>query len=274
MRRLLTLATLFASLLPLSSAAVEVSTQSELKDAWEKGGEIKLTADISITDNDEKTQWKAADNITLTGDVGTKLILYRRDIGIGTQALLTATGYSVSISNITLQNQTAAYMIEESLLGEPSLETPSLSLTDVTIASHSATSATAAICTYLTLSGTLTLDLNSPCNTLLSCYSADTTGLSGITIHIGSDFSLGNGGATNLILFSGTDPAKVEEFKCTVTGASGYYVVLQKMPGGTVLCLVPEPGSATLTLIGLIALLHRRRRPCGMGIHGGAYVRG
>lgn len=263
MRGLLTFATLFASLLPLPSAAEEVSTQGELKDAWESGGEIKLTTDISITDNDEDTQWKAADNITLTGDVGTKLILYQRDIGMGTQALLTATGYSVSISNITLQNQTAAYMIEESSLEEPSLETPSLSLTDVTIASHSATSATAAECTNLTLSGTLTLDLNSPCNTLLSCSGSLTcsTDFSGITINIGNDFSLGNGGATNLILFSGTAPEKVEELKCTVTGASGYYVVLQNMPGGTVLCLVPEPGSATLTLIGLIALLHRRRRP-------------
>ncbi|MDD6812808.1 MAG: PEP-CTERM sorting domain-containing protein [Akkermansia muciniphila] len=260
MRRLLTFATLFASLLPLSSAAVEVSTQDNLKSAWETGGEIKLTTDITLSDN-SVNGWTAGNDVTLTGSH--KLIQASREVGETAYALLYST-HVVSISGVTLQNQTRAYM----------LDAESLSLTDVTIASHSATSATAAICTYLTLSGTLTLDLNSPCNTLLSCYSADTTGLSGITIHIGSDFSLGNGGATNLILFSGTDPAKVEEFKCTVTGASGYYVVLQKMPGGTVLCLVPEPGSATLTLIGLIALLHRRRRPCSMGIHGGAYVRG
>lgn len=262
MRRLLTFATLFASLLPLSSAAVEVSTQDNLKSAWETGGEIKLTTDITLSDN-SVNGWTAGSDVTLTGSH--KLVLASREVGQMANALLYRNG-KVSISDVTLQNQTGAYMIEAT----------SLSLSDVTIASHSAKSATAAECTNLTLSGTLTLDLNSPCNTLLSCSGSLTcsTDFSGITINIGNDFSLGNGGATNLILFSGTDPAKVEEFKCTVTGASGYYVVLQKMPGGTVLCLVPEPGSAALTLIGLIALLHRRRRPCGRGIHGGAYVRG
>lgn len=266
MRRLLTLATLFASLLPLSSAAVEVSTQDELKSAWETGGEIKLTADITLSDNDENG-WTAGNDVTLTGSH--KLILASREVGETAYALLYST-HVVSISGVTLQNQTAAYMIEE-----PSLETPSLSLTDVTIASHSATSATAAECTILTLSGTLTLDLNSPCNKLLSCYSAVLTGLTGITINIGNGFSLGDNGVTYLMAFNGAAPT-LEQLKCTVTGGSGQRVTIRKEQGSTYLCLeAPEPGSATLTLIGLIALLHRRRRrPCGRGIHGGAYVRG
>ncbi|MGN0874782.1 MAG: PEP-CTERM sorting domain-containing protein [Akkermansia sp.] len=246
MRRLLTFATLFASLLPLPSAAVEVSTQGDLEEAWKNGGEIKLTADITLSDNDE-AGWTAGSDVTLTGSH--KLILESREVGLIAGTLLYRNG-GVSISDVTLQNKTKAYMIEAT----------SLSLTGVTIASHSDTSATAAICSDLTLSGTLTLDLNSPCNTLLSCYSAELTGLSGITINIGNDFSLGDGGATNLFLFTGTAPSTVGDLKCTVNGPSGYYVVLQKnMPGGTVLCLVPEPGSATLTLIGLLALLHRRR---------------
>ena len=87
MRRLLTFATLFASLLPLPSAAAEVSTQSELKDAWEKGGEIKLTADITLSDNDENG-WTAGNDVTLTGSH--KLILASREVGETAYALLSA----------------------------------------------------------------------------------------------------------------------------------------------------------------------------------------
>ena len=260
MRRLLTFATLFASLLPLPSAAAEVSTQGELKTAWKSGGEIKLTEDITLSDNNE-AGWPAGSDVTLTGSH--ELILESREVGPMADALLYCNG-KVSISDVTLQNQTRAYMIEAT----------SLSLTDVTIASHSDSSATAAICTDLTLSGTLTLYLTAPCDTLLSCSSVSYSSFAGITINIGDGFSFGDGGATNLILFTGTAPQKTEELKCTVNGPSGYYVVLQTLPGGTVLCLVPEPGSATLTLIGLIALLHRRRRPHSKGIHGGAFVRG
>lgn len=271
MRRLLTLATLFASLLPLSSAAAEVSTQDELKSAWETGGEIKLTTDITLSDNSEDG-WTAGSDVTLTGSH--KLVLASRGVSPMANALLYSNG-KISISDVTLQNQTGAYMIEESLLGEPSLETPSLSLTDVTIASHSATSATAAECTILTLSGTLTLDLNSPCSMLLSCSSVSYSSFSGITINIGNGFSLGDNGVTYLMAFNGAAPT-LEQLKCTVTGGSGQRVTIRKEQGSTYLCLeAPEPGSATLTLIGLIALLHRRRRrPCGRGIHGGAYVRG
>ena len=96
-------------------------------------------------------------------------------------ALLYST-HVVSISGVTLQNQTGAYM----------LDAESLSLTDVTIASHSAASATAAICTDLNLSGTLTLDLNSPCYKLLSRSDSLTcnTDFSGIIINIGNGFRL------------------------------------------------------------------------------------
>ena len=75
--------------------------------------------------------------------------------------------------------------------------------------------------------------------------------------------------------FRGTAPT-LDQLKCTVSGGSGQRVTIRTEQGSAYLCLeVPEPGSATLTLIGLIALLHRRRRrPCGRGIHGGAYVRG
>ena len=262
MRRLLTLATLFASLLPLSSAAAEVSTQDNLKSAWETGGEIKLTTDITLSDN-SVNGWTAGSDVTLTGSH--KLVLASREVGQMANALLYRNG-KVSISDVTLQNQTGAYMIEAT----------SLSLSDVTIASHSAKSATAAECTNLTLSGTLTLDLNSPCNTLLSCSGSLTcsTDFSGITINIGNDFSLGDNGVTYLMAFNGAAPT-LEQLKCTVTGGSGQRVTIRKEQGSTYLCLeAPEPGSATLTLIGLFALLHRRRRPCSKGIHGGAYVRG
>ncbi|MGN0811170.1 MAG: PEP-CTERM sorting domain-containing protein [Akkermansia muciniphila] len=260
MRRLLSFATLFASLLPLPSAAAEVF---DFETAWKNGGEITLTEDVTLS-NDDENGWTAGRDVTLTGSH--KLILESREVGLTAGTLLYRNG-GVSISDVTLQNKTKAYMIEAT----------SLSLTGVTIASHSDTSATAAICSDLTLSGTLTLDLNSPCNTLLSCSGSLTysTDFSGITINISDDFSLGSGGVTNLILFSGTAPSKVEELKCTVNGPSGYYVVLQKnLPGGTVLRLVPEPGSATLTLIALLALLHRRRRTRSKGTHGGAFVRG
>lgn len=263
MRRLLTLATLFASLLPLSSAAVEVSTQDNLKSAWETGGEIKLTTDITLSDN-SVNGWTAGSDVTLTGSH--KLVLASREVGQMANALLYRNG-KVSISDVTLQNQTGAYMIEAT----------SLSLSDVTIASHSAKSATAAECTNLTLSGTLTLDLNSPCNTLLSRSDSLTcnTDFSGIIINIGNGFRLGDNGVTYLMEFRGTAPT-LDQLKCTVSGGSGQRVTIRTEQGSAYLCLeVPEPGSATLTLIGLIALLHRRRRrPCGRGIHGGAYVRG
>lgn len=261
MRRLLTFATLFASLLPLSSAAVEVSTQDNLKSAWETGGEIKLTTDITLSDN-SVNGWTAGSDVTLTGSH--KLILTSREVGQTAYALLYSSN-AVSISGATLQNQTGAYMIEAT----------SLSLTDVTISSYRATSATSAECTDLTLSGTLTLDLNSPCSMLLSCSSVSYSSFSGITINIGNDFSLGDNGVTYLMGFKGTVPT-LEQLNCNVEGGSGQRVTIRTEQGITYLCLeAPEPGSATLTLIGLIALLHRRRRrPCGRGIHGGAYVRG
>ena len=259
MRRLLTLATLFASLLPLPSAAVEVNTQDGLAAAWETGGEIKLTTDITLSNNEDV--WTAGSDVTLTGSH--KLILTSREVGQTAYALLYSSN-AVSISGATLQNQTGAYMIEAT----------SLSLTDVTISSYRATSATSAECTDLTLSGTLTLDLNSPCSMLLSCSSVSYSSFSGITINIGNDFSLGDNGVTYLMAFNGAAPT-LEQLKCTVTGGSGQRVTIRKEQGSTYLCLeAPEPGSATLTLIGLFALLHRRRRPCSKGIHGGAYVRG
>lgn len=260
MRRLFTLATLFASLLPLSSAAVEVSTQGELETAWKTGGNIELTNNITIT-NTGSSWTSTASSITLTGKTGAEQLSLKKS-GLVQTDYAQMLASDVTIEKLSLKNDDTVYL----------LQATSVTLNNVTISASTGTSAGAVVdvTSKLTLSGTLTLDLTAPCDTLLSCYSADTTGLSGITINIGNDFSLGNDGVTKLILFSGTDPAKVpakvEELKCTVTGASGYYVVLQKMPGGTVLCLVPEPGSATLTLIGLIALLHRRRRPCGSGV--------
>ncbi|MGN0821915.1 MAG: PEP-CTERM sorting domain-containing protein [Akkermansia sp.] len=259
MRRLLTFATLFASLLPLPSAAEEVFN---FETAWKNGGTITLTEDVTLSANNE-AKWTAGSDVTLTGSH--KLILGSREVSQMADALLYSTN-TVSISGVTLQNQTGAYMMEAS----------SLSLTDVTIASHSATSATAAECTTLTLSGTLTLDLNSPCNTLLSCESVtySTTDFIGITIKLGNDFSLGDNGVTYLMEFKDVAPT-LEQLKCTVTGGSGQRVTIRTEQGSAYLCLeAPEPGSATLTLIGLIALLHRRRRPCSKGIHGGAYVRG
>lgn len=259
MRRLLTFATLFASLLPLPSAAVEVSTQGGLAAAWETGGEIKLTTDITLSNNEDV--WTAGSDVTLTGSH--KLILTSREVGQTAYALLYSSN-AVSISGVTLQNQTGAYMIEAT----------SLSLTDVTISSYRATSATSAECTNLTLSGTLTLDLNSPCSMLLSCSSVSYSSFSGITINIGNDFSLGDNGVTYLMGFKDTVPT-LEQLNCNVEGGSGQRVTIRTEQGITYLCLeAPEPGSATLTLIGLIALLHRRRRPCSKGIHGGAYVRG
>lgn len=246
MRRLLAFATLFASLLPHPSAAAEVSTQSELETAWKSGGEIKLTADITLSDTDD-AGWTAGSDVTLTGSQ--KLILESREVGQMAKALLDSTN-TVSISGVTLQNQTGAYMMEAS----------SLSLTDVTIASHSSTSATAAECTNLTLGGKLTLDLNSPCSTLLSCSSVSYSSFSGITIKIGNGFSLGDNGVTYLMEFKGTVPS-LEQLNCNVEGGSGQRVTIRTEQGITYLCLeVPEPGSATLTLIGLLALLRRRPR--------------
>ena len=252
MRRLLTFATLFASLLPLPSAADEVSTQDGLASAWETGGEIKLTTDITLSDKNEDV-WTAGNDVTLTGSH--KLVLASREVGQMANALLYST-HVVSISGVTLQNQTGAYM----------LDAASISLTDVMIASHSAASATAAQCTNLTLTGKLTLDLNSPCSMLLSCSSVSYSSFSGITINIGNDFSLGDNGVTYLMGFKGTVPT-LEQLNCNVEGGSGQRVTIRTEQGITYLCLeAPEPGSATLTLIGLFALLHRRRRPCSSGV--------
>lgn len=265
MRRLLTFATLFASLLPLPSAAAEVSTQDGLESAWGTGGNIELTNNITIT-NTGSSWTSTASSITLTGKTGAEQ-LSLKEPGLGQADYAQMIASDVTIEKLSLKNDDDVYL----------LQATSVTLNNVTIASSSESSAGAVVdvTTKLTLSGTLTLGLNSPCDTLLSCYSADLTGLSGITINIGNDFSLGDGGATNLILFTGTAPSTVGDLKCTVNGPSGYYVVLQKnMPGGTVLRLVPEPGSATLTLIGLLALLHRRRRTRSKGIHGEAFVRG
>lgn len=268
MRRLLTFATLFASLLPLPSAAVEVSTQNGLESAWEDSSVSTITIASSIEIKDCSEAWNAgASSITLAGKTGTEQ-LYLSSANMGVQAYAQMIADDVTIKDLFLKNDASLVNL---------LQATYVTLDNVTIASSSASSAGAVVnvTSKLTLSGTLTLNLNSPCDTLLSCYSADLTGLSGITINIGNDFSLGDGGATNLILFTGTAPSTVGDFKCTVNGPSGYYVVLQKnMPGGIVLLLVPEPGSAALTLIGLIALLHRRRRPRSKGIHGGAFVRG
>lgn len=256
MRRLLTFATLFTSLLPLPSAAVEVSTQGELESAWEdkytSSSTITIASPIEIKGCSEA--WNAgASSITLTGKTGNEqLYLSSANMGVLDYAQMIAN--YITIKNLFLKNDASLVNL---------LQAANVTLDKVTIASSSASSAGAVVnvTSKLTLSDTLTLDLNSPCDTLLSCYSADITGLSSITINIGNNFSLGDGGATNLILFTGTAPSTVGDLKCTINGPSGYYVVLQDMTTGTVLRLVPEPGSATLTLIGLIALLHRRRRP-------------
>ena len=101
---------------------------------------------------------------------------------------------------------------------------------------------------------------------LLSCSSVSYSSFSGITINIGNDFSLGDNGVTYLMEFKDAAPT-LEQLRCTVTGGSGQRVTIRKEQGSTSLCLeAPEPGSATLTLIGLIALLHRRRRPCSSGV--------
>ena len=258
MRRLLTFATLFTSLLPLPSAAAEVSTQGELETAWEDSSVSTITIASSIEIKDCGEAWNAgASSITLVSKTGTEqLHLSSSDIGQKAYAqMIAGENTEVSIKNLSLKNDDTVHL----------LQAASVTLNNVTIASSSKQSAAAAVnATNITLTGKLTLDLNTPCNTLLSCSGSLTcsTDYSGITINISDDFSLGSGGVTNLILFSGTAPSKVEDLKCAITGASGYYVVLKNMQGGTVLCLeAPEPGSATLTLIGLIALLHRRRRP-------------
>lgn len=277
MRRLLTFATLFASLLPLPSAAAEVSTQevsdqAGLKTAWEdkytSSSTITIASPIEIKGCSEA--WNAgASSITLAGKTGAEqLYLSSSDIGQKAYAqMIAGANTEVSIKNLSLKNDDEVYL----------LQAASVTLNNVTIASSSEQSAAAAVnATNITLTGKLTLDLNTPCNTLLSCSGSLTcsTDFSGITINISNDFTFGDGGATNLILFTGTSPSTISDLKCTVNGPSGYYVVLRDLPGGKVLCLVPEPGSATLTLIGLIALLHRRRRPRSKGIHGGAFVRG
>lgn len=267
MRRLLTLATLFASLLPLSSAAVEVSTQSELETAWEKSSASTITIASSIEIKGCSEAWSAvASSITLTGKTGTEqLHLSSSDIGQLDYAQMLAS--DVTIERLSLKNDDTVYL----------LQAASVTLNNVTIASSSNQSAVAAVdTTELTLNGTLTLDLNSPCNKLLSRSDSLTcnTDFSGIAIKIGNGFRLGDNGVTYLMEFRGTAPT-LDQLKCTVSGGSGQRVTIRTEQGSAYLCLeVPEPGSTTLTLIGLIALLHRRRRPCGRGIHGGAYVRG
>ena len=267
MRRLLTLATLFASLLPLSSAAVEVSTQGELKTAWEDTSASTITIASPIEIKGCSEAWSAvASSITLTGKTGTEqLHLSSSDMGQLAYAQMLAS--DVTIEKLSLKNDDAVYL----------LQATSVTLNNVTIASSSNQSAVAAVdTTELTLNGTLTLDLNSPCYKLLSRSDSLTcnTDFSGIIINIGNGFRLGDNGVTYLMEFRGTAPT-LDQLKCTVSGGSGQRVTIRTEQGSAYLCLeVPEPGSATLTLIGLIALLHRRRRPCGRGIHGGAYVRG
>ncbi len=269
MRRLLTLATLFASLLPLSSAAVEVSTQGELKTAWEDTSASTITIASPIEIKGCGEAWSAgASSITLTGKTGTEqLHLSSSDMGQLAYAQMLAS--DVTIEKLSLKNDDAVYL----------LQATSVTLNNVTIAASSAQSAVAAVdvTLNLNLSGTLTLDLNSPCYKLLSRSDSLTcnTDFSGIIINIGNGFRLGDNGVTYLMEFRGTAPT-LDQLKCTVSGGSGQRVTIRTEQGSAYLCLeVPEPGSATLTLIGLIALLHRRRRrPCGRGIHGGAYVRG
>lgn len=274
MRRLLTFATLFASLLPLPSAAEEVSTQSELETAWKSGGNIELSNNITIT-NTGSPWTSTASSITLTGKTGAEQ-LSLKEPGLGQTAyaqLIAGENTEVSIKNLSLKNDDTVYL----------LQAASVTLNNVTISASTGTSAgavvnvTSNVTSKLTLSGTLTLDLTAPCNTLLSCSGTLTFGtdFSGIDIKIDTGFSLGDNGVTYLMEFKDVAPT-LEQLKCTVTGGSGQRVTIRTEQGSAYLCLeAPEPGSATLTLIGLIALLHRRRRrPCGRGIHGGAYVRG
>lgn len=274
MRRLLTFATLFASLLPLPSAAEEVSTQevsdqAELATSWGTGGNIELTNDITIT-NTGSPWTSTASSITLTGKTGTEqLSLKEPSLGQTDYAqMIAGTNTEVSIKNLSLKNDDTVYL----------LQAASVTLNNVTISASTGPSAGAVVnvTSKLTLIDTLTLDLTAPCNTLLSCSGTITFGtdFSGIAIKIDTGFSLGDNGVTYLMEFKDVAPT-LEQLKCTVTGGSGQRVTIRKEQGSAYLCLeAPEPGSATLTLIGLIALLHRRRRPRSKEIHGGAFVRG
>lgn len=257
MRRLLTFATLFASLLPLPSAAVEVSTQGDLETAWKSGGNIELTNNITIT-NTGSSWTSTASSITLTGKTGAEQ-LSLKEPGLGQTDYAQMIASDVTIEQLSLKNDDTVYL----------LQAASVTLNNVTIATSSETSAgavvnvTSNVTSNLTISGKLTLDLNSPCSTLLTCSGTLTydTDFSGITIKIGNGFDLGANGITYLMEFKGTAPT-LKQLNCNVEGGSGQRVTIRTEQGITYLCLeIPEPGSATLTLIGLIALLHRRRRP-------------
>lgn len=220
-------------MLPLLSAAAagaEIEFAAQFARAWRDSGDADILLQNSLELAAEAELWSATDKFLTASEAGTTLT-FSAESSLSSPWVCSSEG-NISISDLTLAPQCGAGLFQAD--GELSLSSVTLLITEQTYT-----------------------------DTTLFIGESGIT-LSSVTIDLSLDSTAGFTTGTSYTLFETGGAVFTSEDldSLTLTGNAADLAELSLADGGRAILLTftPEPGSTTLSLMALTALLLRRRR--------------